>query len=866
MTPGTRFVENLHKSAPGRKKASLMQRGSEKAGSRRTRGLAVGFLVGSLGGGLHGATNIWDGGEADDLWSSATNWVGDVAPGAADMALFNETATGVAGDNVVDQNLTIQQLTFGALGTIATAHTTTISGGVTLLVTGDANGATDSADFNVGHDISLYTGSKTTDVVIAGSGELRIGNPGENTADMVVGRRGGTGTSNGFIRTTLDMSALSVFSANLDQMVVSQPGSDNGANVLATVRLAKTNSIVANTVTVGDSRSSGPSGNNTVRLGQTNTIQADSIYIGRKKTNGVLDFDTGLSGPTVTIRNRAGTGAANLYIGHNDSGNTGTTPTSLVDFRGGTVDAQLNELRIGRHDVGAGSGSGELRMGSGTITASNVFLAHASATGVSANPQNTKGTITMTGGVFTVYGNVSDLGGNSTINVDAGSMSVGGDFRVDNLRVGVDITNATLAVSGGSVVYTNGSDLIVGRRNVNMTNNFVGTLDLSRAGEFVANVDEFLVGTASGAAGAAGGQPGGRVLLATNNVIAAREIVIGDSDSVGLGTAQHSVVLGRSNVISVDTLVIGGDKTRTGGGVDASLAFGAGGGVLHLGSVGDRVTNVFVGRETVGTGGGAGGVLNMTGGVFNAHIDSLVIGSKPNSATGTTRGIVNFSSGTVDVASMILGERTDAGSAGIVQGTFNMFGGTLIAGTIAKGAGNGNNAGDQGDFNWTGGTLSVSNFNFGLVQNNTSAASTLSPGQSVGETSVNGDFDLIGGRWLIELDSVTMTIDLVNVVGELNLAGVNDVLEIDVLGLSSVASGAYVFATYGTSNGVFDAEILDVVLPVGSYIDYAYAGNQIALVVIPEPDALTLCLMGVGLLGWMWRRGGMTRSADSRRT
>ncbi len=813
--------------------------------------LAIGCAA--LGGLSHAATNVWDGESSDDLWSSVTNWVGDVAPGSLDMALFNETATGAAGNNSVDQNFTIQQLTFGALGAIATAHTTTISGGVTLLVTGDANGATDAADFNVAHDISLYTGAKTTEVVIAGSGELRVGNPGESTADMVVGRRGAGGTSNGTMRVTLDMSGLSAFSANLDQMLVSQAGADNGANVLATVRLAKTNSIVANAITVGDSRASGPSGNNTVRLGQTNTIQADSIYIGRKKTNGVLDFDTGLSGPKVTIRNRAGTGAANLYIGHNDSGNTGTTPTSLVDLRGGAVDAQLNELRIGRHDLGAGSGSGELRMGAGTITASNVFLAHASAAGVSSNPTNTRGTITMTGGVFTVYGDVSDLGGTSTINVDAGSMSVGGNLRVDNLRVAVDITNATLTVSGGSVVYTNGSDLIVGRRNVNMTNNFLGVLDMSGAGEFVANVDELLVGTASGGAGSAGGQPGGRVLLATNNVITAREIVIGDSDSVGLGTAEHSVVLGRSNVISVDTLVVGGDKTRTGGSVDASLAFGSGGGVLYLGSASDRVTNVFVGRETVGTGGGAGGVLNMTGGVLNAYIDSLVIGSKPNSATGTTRGIVNFSSGTVDVASIVLGERTDAGSAGIVQGTFNMFGGELIAGTIAKGAGNGSNASDLASFNWTGGTLSVSNFNFNLVQNNTTAASTLSPGQSVGTTTVNGDYDLIGGRWLIELDPNTMTIDLVNVAGELDLSGLGDVLEIDVLG-PSVALGAYVFATYGTSNGVFNSEILDAVLPVGSYIDYAYGGNQFALVVIPEPSAWVLHLIGLGLLGLAWRR------------
>lgn len=817
----------------------------------RGKALACGVLSAwAMGSAALAATNVWDGEWTDDLWSSQTNWVGDAVPGASDMALFNETASGVAGDNVVDQNFTIQQLTFGAVGAIATAHTTTISGGVTLLVTGDGDGALNAGDFNVGHDVSLYWGAKTTDVVVAGSGELRIGNPGENTADMVVGRRGGSGTSNGTIRATLDMSGLSAFSADLDEMLVSQPGGDNGANVIATVRLAKTNTITANTITVANSISSGGSGNNVLRLGQTNSIRADNIYIGRKKANGVLDFDVGLSGPSVTIRNRAGDGAANLYIGYNDSGNTGTQPTSLVDLQGGTVDAQLDSLRIGFHQQGAGSGSGELRMGAGTITASNVFLAQVGAGSTVAT--NTKATITMTGGVFTVYGDVLDAGrGTSTVNVDAGTMTVGGNFQVDTLRVGQDITNATLTVTGGSVIYTNGSDLIVGRRTVNMTNNFTGTLDLSGAGEFVADVDEFLVGTISGTAGSASGRARGIVRLAETNVINANSIVIGDSLAAFLDGYSSRMDLGQTNAITAGTVIVGGNKSHS---ATATLGIASPGGTFVLGSASNR-GDVYVGRVAVNTGGGASGVIDTTNGIWNALINSLVIGSKTNTALGTTRGIVNFSSGRVDVLSMVLGERTGASTnAGIVQGTFNMFGGELVAGTIAKGAGNGNNAGDQANFNWTGGTLSVSNFNFDLLQNNTSGQSTLSPGQSVGTTTVNGDYDLIGGRWLIELDPNTMTIDLVNVTGELNLSGLNDVLEIDVLGLSA-APGTYVFATYGSSNGIFNSEILDAVLPVGSYIDYAYAGNQFALVVIPEPSAWVLCLIGLGWLGLARRRG-----------
>src|ERR1051326_5307459 len=38
---------------------------------------------------LHAANRIWDGGGTDDLWLTAANWVGDVAPVAGDDLIFS---------------------------------------------------------------------------------------------------------------------------------------------------------------------------------------------------------------------------------------------------------------------------------------------------------------------------------------------------------------------------------------------------------------------------------------------------------------------------------------------------------------------------------------------------------------------------------------------------------------------------------------------------------------------------------------------------------------------------------------------------------------------------------------------------------
>ena len=63
---------------------------------------------------------------------------------------------------------------------------------------------------------------------------------------------------------------------------------------------------------------------------------------------------------------------------------------------------------------------------------------------------------------------------------------------------------------------------------------------------------------------------------------------------------------------------------------------------------------------------------------------------------------------------------------------------------------------------------------------------------------------------------------------------------------------AYVFASYGSLTGSQFASVVD--LPSGYQIDYAYQGNSIALIPVPEPATLALAAISGGLALALRRR------------
>lgn len=814
---------------------------------------------------------IWDSeSTTDDNWSTGLNWTGDIAPGAGDSAIFDATASGgtagdfasVTGFSVVDASTTVQKLLVGGAGAgSSTTHTLTIGAGLTLDVGGDGDGSLNQADFTVGQDLSAsYVGNNSVNVTISGVGStLRVGAAATHTADVVISRRT---AADGNVTTTLNMSGLSNFEANVDEFAVGYAGTTSAAANF-TVQLADNNTINANLINLGDSANAGVGNANTVKLGTTNVFNADNIYVGHKKTGMTLSFNTGLTNPTLTINDTAGTGAANLFVGVNEAGGTGTVPTSTMDTTAGTFNATLNQVVIGRHGSGSGSGSGTLSMGDGTVTANSVLLADSDFSGVSTNDANTKGTLQLTAATsaFNVAGSVTDGGGASTLQVDQGDMTIGGDLVVDTLRVGLNGgagDTTSLTVSGTNVaIGSAGSETLldIGRRSGNLgtgSGDIVNVLlDLSAATNFTANLTEFRVGT-NDSVGSGQRRHESTILLAANSDITANKLTLAHTTSVG-GAGNNKLRLGAVTVMNIDEIVIGGSKSG------ATLDFLAGGSTLTINGTagaGNRA-DLYIGRQLGGTGGGSSGNVNGAGSTINAELDNLVIGTKPNDATGITQGTMTFAAGLIDVNTLTLGERQNAGSSGTVKGTFNFTGGTLKAATITPGSGNGSNVGDVAKFNWTGGTLHVDTFAMTLDQN----GGILAPGNSPGMSIITGDYNqanLNSATYEVELngfDQGDQTLadgfgyDFVDVAGNAVLDGILKAVLLDgfmptfgstfdVLTAASITLGANFTldqSMASLSSGYFTAEIIS-----------GGNGQILQLQVVPLP---TGGMMGLGLLG-----------------
>ncbi len=181
-------------------------------------------------------------------------------------------------------------------------------------------------------------------------------------------------------------------------------------------------------------------------------------------------------------------------------------------------------------------------------------------------------------------------------------------------------------------------------------------------------------------------------------------------------------------------------------------------------------------------------------------------------------GITKIGNGTLTLG----GANTYTGLTDVQAGTLNLTGSLAGSANVASGAtlkGNGSIAGDL--------TADIGS----LVQ----------PGSSIGTLTVNGNASL-SGTLDVEYNSDTDAIDLLAVSGQLDITGGN--FSFSDLGFSTLTQPAYVFATYGSLVG-------DPVVPTppsvpsGYQIDYAYGGNSIALVPVPEPASIVLLSLGL---------------------
>ncbi|HSU52790.1 MAG TPA: hypothetical protein VLT36_01880 [Candidatus Dormibacteraeota bacterium] len=462
-------------------------------------------------------------------WSDGLNWSANVPPGSNSPAFFRNSGSVSASalsspgggpaallpariNNIVNSNFNILAVTYG--NTNGTFHNTSISNGLTLNLS--LGGLTVGS---AGTDYGDTTGNTT----ISGPGALTISN---SNSVVFVGM--GNSSPASAAKASLDLSALATFNANIGNLLVGVGGNSSGlGGVLQSVGvlyLAQTNLITAassasgaNDFTqvglevgdAGDAQTAGGYNNglpSALYLGQTNDIFADNISVGRQWGNGGLFFNPAFANSTAYFRGASANAIASWNIGDavqntlSAGGGSGTN-----DFTGGTIDAVVNTMNIAKASPTSTTGSsamnGTLTFNAGTITANTLNLSYNPlATDLSGNSYDYGvGTVNVRGtGVLTVN-NALNLA--STFGTPAGGLPTatlninGGSVLANQIVPGTNGALSTVNMQAGSLTLSNGIGAATPLTSLNLTNATLAFAATPAAAINVANL------TADGSAG-----------------------------------------------------------------------------------------------------------------------------------------------------------------------------------------------------------------------------------------------------------------------------------------------------------------------------------------------------------------------------
>jgi pectin methylesterase-like acyl-CoA thioesterase len=428
-----------------------------------------------------GAATYWTaGGGADTSWSTGANWLNGSGtggvPGSTDNVVFGDAGNATAFANISNVVDSTSGNFAGTISSLAFTNSVGFSWQNMLI----ASGLTLTITNNTGpFGSALFLGSPTVAVnntnyaSIQGPGAtLNINSPNGLIDVMQVGSSSS--------RSFLILSNLDTLVANVSRVAV---GSDQASLTTAagqgTLYLARTNFItttwvgnysspytinVTNAIDIGKGNA-GNIGANFLYLGVTNGIFTDSIGVGRVKDTtapgGVLAFNPSFisSSPTAYFRGISGNTSRVTSWGIGDNGqnsSSSATTIGLTDFSGGTVDALVDVMFLGRdrQNGSAATLTGTLSFTAGIIDVNTLTIG------------NQTGTTTGSGCLGTV--NVKDTNAKLVVNT---TMELGHTTVVGGNAL---VTKGTLNITNGIVLA---NTVIVGTGSASNAINMVnGTL------------------------------------------------------------------------------------------------------------------------------------------------------------------------------------------------------------------------------------------------------------------------------------------------------------------------------------------------------------------------------------------------------
>ncbi|HEY1718362.1 MAG TPA: pectinesterase family protein [Verrucomicrobiae bacterium] len=422
-------------------------------------------------------TAFWTGASGTDTnWSNGANWSGGTGtagvPASTDNVVFGNAGNATAIteiSNVVDNTGgnflgTISSLAY--TNSVANSYQNTlIASGVTLNITNNTGpfgsalfAGTPAAGAAAASIFASISGSGATLNVNNTNACISISQSGANTA-----------------LATLNMTNLDDFVANVRQIAIGDylfgvgTAAAQGSLILARTNVIATSWVgnfsspysstqMTNAIDLGiGSSSTLGSGLNSLFLGLTNAIFTDSINVGGVKSGGSATAPTLMAfvpaftnnNPTAYFR---GINGGTSRISHWGVGDTaigsGSSAAAFgkVDFSGGSVDAMVDTLILGRDR----NGTAALDSGIFTFTAGNVDV-----NTLEVGDQGSASTGSAVSGTMNVNGNNATLTVNTTLELGHTTLAGGVAFALN--------TRGVLNVFNGTV---NANNVLVGASSI----------------------------------------------------------------------------------------------------------------------------------------------------------------------------------------------------------------------------------------------------------------------------------------------------------------------------------------------------------------------------------------------------------------
>jgi len=447
-------------------------------------------------------TLVWTAASGSGInWSTVLNWTNLTTPGNGPPGISNDVvftniafaATSNTVNNIVNSSVDINSLAFQNTNGF---HTTQIAGGATLTIAG-SKGLLVGSESDLGNTATIYTSMTGT------GGALVVSNASAN----VLVRQTTAGSSGPPFRSTLDLSGLDNFNVVGNSIEVGNSAANSGTvRSAGTLYLAKSNSLnlfirsqgtTTNAgIDLGDNPTANSSQTSFIFLGQQNSIYADGITVGGGRDIGFMLFNPVFANPTVFIRGTNGDSSrVSRWLSGDNSGasNTGSNSRGTNDFTGGTVDALVDTMILGRGEsptMGSGNSTGAFLYNAGTLDVNNLQIgaqiigATAGAgTGTGTNyvgemdvngtgtlivntkltlaiwsnsPATVQGTLNVNGGTVQAT-NIIGNGGTATINLNSGTIDLqGGQIsNVTALAIGDGISSAAQLINGAKIISPN---------------------------------------------------------------------------------------------------------------------------------------------------------------------------------------------------------------------------------------------------------------------------------------------------------------------------------------------------------------------------------------------------------------------------